>query len=177
MKLVNMRLSFYSCLILLALVAAVAAQENPADKTAPLTKKSAAGVEVTLLEVKPAKDFDAVNRVPTFRMGSCPPGAAMPGFTIQSEPGRKVIIVQIALKFPGDYSRADFPIPVMVDANGKKYSSGNMMAPSKELVPRIKSTGEQLKCEIPFELPAGTDIIKLQYVDVFFDLKPGPPTK
>jgi len=127
-----------------------------------------------MLEAKPAEDIDPVNRVPTFRMGSCPPGAAMPGIKLEGNHGKDVIIVQFGLKFPPDYPRADFPVPVLIDASGKKYSSNNVMEPSKDLVPRLKTTGEQLKCEIPFELPAGTRITKLQYDDVVFDLKRSP---
>ena len=160
-----------ACLVGLILLATIVAQEEPPDKSAPASKKTAAGLEVTVLEAKPAEDFDAVNRVPTFRMGSCPPGAAMPGFKIEGNHGKEVIIVQLGLKFPRDYGQTDFPVPVLLDASGKQYSSNNMMEPSKELVPRIKTTGEQLKCEIPFELPAGTQITKLQYDNLVFDVK------
>ena len=160
-----------SCLVCLLWFAAIVAQEKSPDKTTPDSKKTASGVEVTILEAKPAEEFDAVNRVPMFRMGSCPPGAAMPGIKIGGNRGKDVIIVQLGLKFPPDYPQSDFPIPVLLDASGKKYPSNNVMAPSKELVPRIKTTGEQLKCEVPFEVPAGTEMTKLQYDTLVFDLK------
>lgn len=160
-----------SSLACLLLFATIVAQEKSPDKTTPDSKKTASGLEVTILEAKPTEEFDAVNRVPTFRMGSCPPGAAMPGFKIEGNHAKDVIIVQLGLKFPPDYPRNDFPLPVLLDASGKKYSSNNVMAPAKELVPRIKTTGEQLKCEIPFEVPAGTAMTKLQYDNLVFDLK------
>ena len=164
-------LTLCSCLVCLILFATIVDQEIPADKSTPPSKKTSGGLEVTILEAKPADDFDAVNRVPMFRMGSCPPGAVMPGFKIEGNHGKDVIIVQLRLKFPSDYPQSDFPLPVLFDANGKKYSSNNLMEPPKELLARIKTTGEQLKCEIPFELPAGTQITKLQYDNVVFDLK------
>jgi hypothetical protein len=171
------QLTVWACSMCLTLFATIVAQDRSAEKTTPPSKKTSGGLEVRVLAAKAVEDFDPINRVRLFRMGSCPPGVAMPGIKIEGGRGRDVIIVQLGLNIPPDYRQSDFPMPLLLDAGGKTYSSNNMMEPSKKLLAQIQTTGEQLKCEIPFELPAATQITKLKYDNVIFDLKLGSPSQ
>ena len=158
-------------LALLCFINLAFAQESGGDKLKTETKKTGKGVEVTLFDIRVIKELDPDNRVPLFRMGSCPPGVVLPGMKLQGSRGQDAIAILIGLKFPEGYEGPDFSMPVLVDAADKKYVSKNMFQPPSGMAQKLQKTGDQIKCEIPVEVPKGTSLNKLQYDDAVFDIK------
>ncbi|MFS8084686.1 MAG: hypothetical protein ACMG6H_03585 [Acidobacteriota bacterium] len=147
------------------------AQETSVDKSKPVTEKTSRGVEVTLVETRIIQEYDPDNHVALYRMGSCPPGIILPGIKLQANRGQDVIVVLIDLKFPTGYKGLDFSMPQLSDTTDKKYLSRNMFQAPTGMAEELQKTGEQIRCEIPFEIPKGTQLTKMQYDDVLFDVK------
>jgi hypothetical protein len=164
----------------LCLVGATAPQSST-DKTKPASKKTDSGFEVFLLQAKATKDLDPLNNVPSYRYGSCPPGAVLDGMTVLANSGNDVIIVRLGIKVLPNYGGVSLSLPVLLDVGAKKYTSRNTMLGDslQETLRRLKGTDEQLQCEFPFEIPRGTRVNKVQYEGVVFDLnmEDGSPTK
>jgi len=156
---------------LLGLCGLTFAQEKNPDLAKTLVKKTTAGVEVTLFQAAASTDIDPVNRVPQFRMGACPPGAVLGDMRIQGDRNTDVIVVLIGLRFGASYHGPDFVTPFLIDAAGKEYSSRNMFDAPKGMATALQKTGEQIKCEVPFEIPKGIQPTKLKYDDAIFELK------
>ena len=150
-------------------------QQGVKEDSQTSTKKSASGVEISILEVKKSDDYFEAPDILQFRMGACPPGSALGDVKIEADRGADVILVLYGLRFPASYGSSDLPVPVLMDDAGKTHATVNMFKPPDELVPRLKQTGEQLKCEVPFQLPAGIKIIKLAFGDLSFDVKVKDP--
>ena len=159
-------------LLVLCLVSA-AAQEGPGDKDKVASKKSASGFEIFLLNAQATTDRDELNNVPTFRYGSCPPGAVLPDIKLLGNRGNDVVVVRLGIKVLPNYGGGSLSLPILIDAGGKKYSSRRtMLADSlSDLLRTLKGTDKQLQCEFPFETPAGTQIKQVQFEEVLFDLK------
>jgi hypothetical protein len=147
------------------------AQEPSQEKSKPPVKKTAKGLEVTLLEARKVEEYDPDNHVPLFRMGSCPPGTILPGMKELANRGQDVVVILLGLKFSPEYEGPDFSMPVLLDAAGEKYVSRSMFQPPEGLAKELKKTGEQVRCEIPFAIPQGTRIKKVQYDDALFEVE------
>lgn len=154
-----------------ATLSSATAQDPRDDKSKPITKKTNAGVEVTLIETRIVQELDPDNHVALYRMGSCPPGVILPGMKLYANHGQDVIVVLLALKFPTGYKGPDFSMPVLLDAADKKYTSRNMFQAPTGMAEQLQKTGEQIRCEIPVEIPKGTHLTRMQYDDAVFDIK------
>lgn len=167
----RLRLLAFS-LLALCLVSATA-QEGPGDKDKVVSKKTTSGFEIFLLNVQATTDRDELNNVPTFRYGSCPPGAVLPDIKLLGNSGNDVVIVRLGIKVLPNYGGGSLSLPVLIDAAGKKYSSRRTMLADSlpELFRTLKGTDKQLHCEFPFETPAATQIKQVQFEEVLFDLK------
>lgn len=164
-----MKILAFAVIASIALCALTLAQEPKTEK--PLVKKTTAGVEVTLFQAALTTDIDTVNRVPQFRMGACPPGAVMGDMKIQGDTDKDVVIVLLGLRFAAGYQGPDFVMPVLIDSAGKEYVSRNMFEAPKGMGASLQKTGEQIKCEIPFEVPKGTQATKIKYDDTVFEIR------
>jgi hypothetical protein len=145
-------------------------QEPAQEKSKPPVKKTAKGIEVTLLEARKVEEYDPYNHVPLFRMGSCPPGTILPGMKELANRGQDVVVILLGLKFSPEYEGPDFSMPILLDAAGEKYVSKSMFQPPEGLAKALKKTGEQVRCETPFAIPQGTVIKKVQYDDAVFEV-------
>ena len=147
----------------------VAAQNRETNRN---RKQTTNGFEVTLLDVKPATERDSLNNVVTYRYGSCPPGVVLDGVKVLAESGRDVLIARLEFKVLKSYGNAKISLPVLVDANGKKFASRNTMLSDSlsELLQRLRGKDDQLQCEFPFEVPTGTRMTKLQYDELSFEV-------
>ena len=152
-------------------LASTAAQDRD-DK--PNRKQTASGFEVTLLEIKRATERDPLNNVLVYRYGSCPPGAALEGIKALAGNGKDVLVAQVEIRVLNSYREASVALPILLDIDGKKFTSSNTMlsASLSEVLRRIKGKAEQLRCEFPFEIPKGTRLTKLQFDEIAFDLNP-----
>jgi hypothetical protein len=170
---------FGVCVLLTVIIALTLAyaQEASQEKSKPSVKKTAKGIEVTLLEARKVDEYEPGSHVPMFRMGSCPPGTILPDLKELANPGQDVVVILLALKFSPEYEGPDFSNPVLLDASGEKYVSRSMFQTPEGLVKELKKTGEQVRCEIPFAIPEGTVIKKVQFDDAVFEVEIKNPSQ
>ena len=168
------RLAMFGCALLACGLVLTRGQDVPRDKKEVVSKKTQTGFEVFFIDAKVSRDRDSVNDVALYRVGSCPPGAVMGDMKVMANHGSDVMIITLGIKVLPIYAGTDLSLPVLFDADGKKYTAGRntMLAGNlTTFLQNLKGKDEQLRCEFPFEMPKGTRINKLLFESITFDIK------